>query len=171
MFNSERHPWRELNVRIVEMIRIACIEQQARHPLTAISQVSIWSAEDYTYTVVSFETEAHAEEAIRRDAAWCRSRGLNDSAADLERQGIAGNPADFIFANAGRVNHSDLTNAISEDDSPEASVEACLREVRRICSERAIFSALPNKGLLWIGSSSRMDWYDHVEQIRTTTNL
>lgn len=133
-----------------------------------VFQVAIWTDVEAGASAVSFETKPNSESMIRASADFWRLNGDEETAHEIESSPYHGNPEDFKYSRFVMAEHAYMS-AMSQQADATAElarlVEASLlRVVDRILASH-VLDEIPLERPAWIGTSSPIDWYDHVQRL------
>lgn len=144
----------------------------SKAPGEKVYQVSIWTDPQTQESAINFETKSHAEDHTKKWAGIFRDK-YNDepTALRLEAEGFNGNPADFKHTVFFTQHHPEIAaldklnfQYTTHSHAAEARISASLRKAVKQIKHSKMLNQLLREEVIYIGTNSPRDWYDHVSQ-------
>ena len=137
-----------------------------------VYQVSIWTDPQIQESAINFETKHHAEDHIKKWAAIFRDKYNDEATASrLETEGFNSSPADFKHTVFFTQNHPEIAELNKLDfqytthsHAAEAHISAALRKAVKQIKHSKMLNQLPREQVVYIGTNSPRDWYDHISK-------
>ncbi len=129
-----------------------------------IYQISIWTHLGML-SVLAIETLQHAKSSIEKGAKFWFDRHDLETARRVQAMESNGNPADFEFPRVLELQHSESLSDLQPPEELEDAITLHQENVLRRILESGVLTTSNCEDYIWVGVSSKDDWYDHERKV------